>query len=143
MNDILLFIKQEWFGFTGVLTTIAAYFFGGKKKQDVELKQSNADAVSTMQTVYDSFLQDYKDRMSEVMIELQSVREINRNLQSQFNNIQIQYAKEVEVSQNWEKLHKEIKEQYKELEKHYTLLQKDHDKLKKEFENYRKNATSK
>jgi hypothetical protein len=40
--------------------------------------------------------------------------------------------KEVEISQNWEKLHKELSTKYYELEKKYNLLKIDHDKLKKE-----------
>jgi hypothetical protein len=40
--------------------------------------------------------------------------------------------KEVEISQNWEKLHKELSTKYYELEKKYNLLKIDHDKQKKE-----------
>ncbi|HRZ86162.1 MAG TPA: hypothetical protein P5277_05285 [Candidatus Paceibacterota bacterium] len=132
------FFFNNWYT---VVTTIAipiAWIFGGKEKQKVELKKSNADAVSTMQSVYDQFLEDYKTRMNEVMLELVNVREHNKSLQNQFNDIQLQYAKEIETSQNWEKLHRELKGQYIELEKHYITLQKDHDKLKKEFEQYKK-----
>jgi D-ribose pyranose/furanose isomerase RbsD len=39
--------------------------------------------------------------------------------------------KEVEISQNWEKLHKELSTKYYELEKKYNLLKIDHDKLKR------------
>jgi hypothetical protein len=38
--------------------------------------------------------------------------------------------KEVEISQNWEKLHKELSTKYYELEKKYNLLI-DHDKLER------------
>jgi hypothetical protein len=44
--------------------------------------------------------------------------------------------KEVEISQNWEKLHKELSTKYYELEKKYNF-KKDHDKLKKEVHNGR------
>jgi hypothetical protein len=135
---MITFLENYW---TTIITTLAipiAYLFGGKKKQEIDLKQSDANAVITMQSVYDSFLGDYKERMTEVMEELLNVKEHNKSLQKQFNEMQLQYAKEIETSQNWEKLHRELKLQYLELEKHHSLLQKDHDKLKKEFEQFKR-----
>jgi uncharacterized membrane protein len=50
------------------------------------------------------FLNQYKDRMNEVVAELEIVKKTNYDIQKQFNE-QSAYAKEVEISQNWEKLH--------------------------------------
>jgi septation ring formation regulator EzrA len=69
--------------------------------------------------------------MSEVMAELSEMRTHNRELQNKFNEIQLSYAKEIEVSQNWERLHNE-------LEAKYNKLQLDHEKLKAEVNKLKK-----
>ena len=125
------FFYDNWMGIIGVLSAPLAYVFGGKQRQNVELKKGNADAVSTMQTVYDDFLKDYKYRMDEVMNELKQSRLNYTDLQHQFNTMNISYTQEVEVSQNWEKLHSEMTRKY-------DALKKDHDLLRKEVEALRK-----
>jgi predicted RNase H-like nuclease (RuvC/YqgF family) len=132
------FFVDNWLAVLGVLTAPVAWIFGGKQAKKVEIKKANGDAVATMQTVYDQFLSDYKDRMSELMAELQSLKSANIELQRQFNEIQLQYAKETERSQNWEKLHRELSSKYVLLEKEYESLKSDHDSLRKQFENYKK-----
>jgi septation ring formation regulator EzrA len=116
-------IVENWEFIAGAVSAPIAYFFGGKMKQ-------KTDAIVTMQTIYDSFLDDYKLKMSDVMQELKNVKDHHKELQKQFNEIYLQYAKEVEVSQNWEKLHREIKEKYES-------LKNDHEKLKEEFKQYK------
>ena len=135
------FFVQNWeivLGVIGVISTPVAWIFGGKAAKKVEIKKASADAVATMQGVYDQFLTDYKDRMNEVMSELVTVKNSNIDLQRQFNEIQLQYAKEVEKSQNWEKLHRELMDKYAILEKEYEQLKTDHDTLKKDFDKYKK-----
>ena len=125
------FFYDNWMGIIGVISAPLAYVFGGKQRQNVELKKGNADAVSTMQSVYDDFLQDYKYRMDEVMDELKQSRLNYNELQRQFNSMNLSYTHEVEVSQNWEKLHREMTIKY-------DALKKDHDLLRKEVEALRK-----
>ena len=135
------FFAQNWeivLGVIGVISTPIAWVFGGKQAKKVEIKKASADAVATMQGVYDQFLTDYKDRMTEVMGELTTVKNSNIDLQRQFNEIQLQYAKEVEKSQNWEKLHRELMDKYALLEREYEQLKIDHDQLKKDFDKYKK-----
>jgi hypothetical protein len=60
-----------------------------------------------MSEMYTSFLNQYKDRMNEVVAELEIVKKTNYDIQKQFNEQSLAYAKEVEISQNWE-LHKII-----------------------------------
>jgi len=98
----------------------------------------SAQAVATMQSVYDEFLSHYKDRMAEVMNEVVVVKNANIELQRQFNEIQLQYAKEIEKSQNWEKLHRELSEKYAFLERDYEQLKIDHYQLKRDFDKYKK-----
>lgn len=137
----MILIQQYWeiiVAAFGLISAPMMYFLGGKQAKNIELKKSNADAVGTMQSVYDQFLADYKNRMVEVMTELSDVKETNKTLQKQFNEITISYAREVEMSQNWEKLHRELKDKYNILEGQYEKLKKDHDKLKSEFDIYKK-----
>jgi hypothetical protein len=54
--------------------------------------------------------------MNEVVAELEIVKKTNYDIQKQFNE-SLAYAKEVEISQNWEKLHKELSTKYYELER--------------------------
>jgi len=132
------FIFENWLAIISTVSIPIAWIFGGKQAKSVEIKKANGDAVATMQSVYDQFLSDYKDRMSELMTELTSVKTSNIGLQSQFNEIQLQYAKEAEKSQNWEKLHRELISKYTLLEKEYEQLKSDHDKLKIDFDKYKK-----
>lgn len=132
------FIINNWLALVSTLSIPIAWIFGGRQAKKVEVKKASADAVATMQGVYDQFLSDYKDRMTEVMAELTMVKSSNIDLQRQFNEIQLQYAKEVEKSQNWEKLHRELMDKYALLEKEYEQLKIDHDQLKKDFDKYKK-----
>jgi len=131
------FLYSNWLVIVGFLSAPIAYLFGGKQKQNVELKKSNSDAVASMQSVYDQFLSDYKARMDEVMAELKESKLNYIELQKQFNSIHLSYSKEVEVSQNWEKLHRELDKKHKELELSHEKLKKDHELLRKEFLNYK------
>jgi len=125
-----------------VITTVlgggVGWFFGGRQKQDIEIKKSNSDAVKSMQEVYDTFLVDFKQRVSDLMIEVADVKLHNKDLQAQFNDIYIQYSKESEKSLNWEHLHTELAKKYNVLELNYEALKLAHDKLKTAFENYKK-----
>lgn len=132
------FLINNWLAIVSTISIPVAWIFGGKQAKKVEIKKANGDAVATMQSVYDQFLSDYKDRMTEVMGELTAVKNSNIDLQRQFNEIQLQYAKEVEKSQNWEKLHRELMDKYALLEKEYEQLKIDHDALKKDFDKYKK-----
>jgi hypothetical protein len=125
------FLLENWLALLGFLSAPLAWVFGGKQAKKVEIKKASADAVATMQTVYDEFLSHYKDRMAEVMAELTTVKASNIDIQRQFNEIHLQLAKEVEASNYW-------KDKFSELEVKYVLLEKDHESLKKQFENYKK-----
>jgi len=136
---------DNWLEIIGstALSGAVGWFFGGKQAKRVELKKGNADATQSMADLYGTFLEDYKARMAEVMSELIEVKNHNKELQLQFNKIQLDYAREVERSQNWEKLHREMKTKYDALEKEYDEIKKENekmrgeiDRLKKEFKKY-------
>jgi hypothetical protein len=61
-------------------------------------------------------------------------------MQGQFNTIQIAYAKEVEQSQNWEKLHRELTDKYNELASKHEDLKGLYSKLKEDFDKHKKLA---
>jgi hypothetical protein len=129
----------EYIAFMGaVLGYPLAWYFGGKRKSDSEIKKNEVDVVASISEMYNTFLAQYRARMDEMTTEVSSVKEHYQSIQLQFNNMSLAYTREVEVSQNWEKLHKELKEKYDALEKNHEALQRDHDALKKDYENFKK-----
>src|SRR3972149_7203336 len=127
----------EYIAFMGaILGYPLAWYFGGKRKSESEIKKNEVDVVTAISEMYNTFLVQYKTRMDEMQFEVQSVKDHYRVIQVQFNDMSLAYTREVEVSQNWEKLHKELKEKYDELEKNYEALKKDHDALRKDYEKY-------
>jgi vacuolar-type H+-ATPase subunit I/STV1 len=123
-------------------------FVVGRKSHKILEKQQQADAITTMQKTYDSFLGHYNTQHTTIVSQYKEVLESNRKtterlnvLQEQFVNLQLAYAKEVEISQNWEKLHSELKKQYVQLEKKYEALQKLYEKLKQDFDKHKKQTS--
>jgi hypothetical protein len=125
------FLYEYWQTILATLSAPVMWFFGGRAKQ-------RQDAVSTMKVMYDDFLTVYKNRMDEVMQEVTEIKKHNLTLQTDFNNIQMSYAKEVEKSQNWEKLHRQLTDKYNELAKDYESLKGLYSKLKTDFDNHKK-----
>jgi vacuolar-type H+-ATPase subunit I/STV1 len=134
------FFYNHW---ATVITTVSiplAYVFGGKQKQNIEIKKSNTDAVKAMSDLYGDFLEDYKERTKDLMLEIQQLKDSNRLLQESFNAMSLAYAKEKEISENWEKLHRELTIAHNALQKDHEKLKKDHELLRKEFLLYKKTA---
>jgi predicted nuclease with TOPRIM domain len=127
------FLIEYWQTILATLSAPVMWFFGGRAKQ-------RQDAVSTMKVMYDDFLTVYKNRMDEVMIEVSDIKKHNLTLQTDFNNIQMSYAKEVEKSQNWEKLHRQLTDKYNELAKDHESLKGLYSKLKEDFDKHKKLA---
>jgi predicted nuclease with TOPRIM domain len=125
------FFYEYWQTIIATLSAPIAWFFGGRAK-------SRQDAVSTMKTMYDDFLTVYKNRMDEVMQEVTEIKKHNLTLQTDFNNIQMSYAKEVEKSQNWEKLHRELTDKYNELASKHENLKGLYSKLKDDFDKHKR-----
>ena len=134
-------------------------FFAGRKSTKLLEKKQQVDAVDTMQKTYDLFLEHYNKQHTTVVTQYNEVLDNNKNisdrlnkLQEQFVRLQLAYAKEIENSQNWEKLHRELEKQYRNLENKYnelvlqykdsekkhTDLEKLYEKLKSDFEKHKK-----
>jgi hypothetical protein len=127
------FFYEYWQTILATLSAPVAWFFGGRAKQ-------RQDAVSTMKVMYDDFLVVYKNRMDEVMVEVIEIKKHNLTLQTDFNNLQMSYAKEVEKSQNWEKLHRVLTDKYNELAKDHETLKGLYSKLKEDFDKHKKSV---
>jgi hypothetical protein len=125
----------EYIAFMGVVLGYPlAWYFGGKRKTESEAKKNDVDVVTAISEMYNTFLVQYKTRMEEMQVEVTCVKNHYKAIQLQFNDMSLAYGREVEVSQNWEKLHKELTVKYIELEKKYDALKKDHDLLKLDYE---------
>jgi len=89
-----------------------------RKKRKVELNQSEALALQTMQAAYDTFSKDMIDRLTDMRSEVEDLKKKIMNVTSQLQ---------------------EEENKYNVLQKSYDTLKKAYDSLKKEFETYKKN----
>ena len=147
----------------GSLSGVIGWFLGGKqaknqelKKGDVEIEVAEIDYAVKVRELYESLLeQANKDKdalkldKDAIIEEFKSEKEYFRGqiddlrkqaavMQEQFNTIQLAYAKEVEQSQNWEKLHRELLEKYNDLDHKHNELKGLYAKLKQDFDNHKK-----
>jgi len=132
-------LLQNWMAILGggSVTTLITWL--------VNRNNNKADLLTKVSSLYDGLFDDLKtqkDELKEVNKEyandIRELRTLQHDLQSQFNALNIAYTREVERSENWEKLHRELTEKYNLLEKDYDILKTEHDKLKKDFEQYKK-----
>jgi DNA repair exonuclease SbcCD ATPase subunit len=117
----------------GILT-----FVLGRKSSKILEKKQQAEAIDTMQKTYDMFLVHYQKQYDRLVEDNRILHNKQDNLNRQFAELQLSYAKEIENSQNWEKLHRELEKQHSILEKKYEGLEKLYEKLKADFEKYKK-----
>lgn len=151
------FLLENWLGLMGVASAPVMWFLGGRqqkakdlKKQDVEIETAEVDYAAKVRELYESLNaklaqenETLKSDKDAIVAEFKEEKDYFRNkvdglveqltgLQIQFNVIQLAYAKEVEQSQNWEKLHRELTEKYNTLKALYDKLKDDFDKHKKQ-----------
>lgn len=157
MNFMQDFFIQNWLTLVGFLSAPLMWFLGGKQAKNQELKRGEVDIESAeidyavkVRELYESLLEqankdkdslkldrdtiveEFKAEKEYFRSQIDSLRQQAATMQEQFNNIQLAYAKEVEQSQNWEKLHRELLEKYEELQKLYSKLKLDFDNHKKQ-----------
>ena len=131
------FITSNWGTLLGggSLTGFLGWLFYGRKNQ-------NAEFTAKVQGIYDNLVDDLKKDREFLKLEnaqLKAERIIDKeyfrtemdksdkkisSLQDQFNSMNISYTKEVEVSQNWEKLYRELSHKYDDLYKKYESVLK-------------------
>lgn len=144
-NNMVDLITKNWelmLG-SGAVTSGLTWLFYGRKN-------NNIDYLSKQQAVFDKlqdemmkdrdyykkeYLQAREEHKKEVLYFRTKIDEVTKRadtLQGQFNNMSISYTKEVEVSQNWEKLYRELTIQNKELEKSNGIILAENESIKKE-----------
>jgi len=149
----------------GSLSGVIGWFLGGKqaknqelKKGDVEIEVAEIDYAVKVRELYESLLAqansdkeilkadkdaivaEFKSEKEYFRTQVDTLRSQLAEMQVQFNSIQMAYAKEVEQSQNWEKLHRELTDKYNELAKDHEQLKGLYSKLKTDFDNHKKLA---
>ena len=155
-NALTILTSSTLFGIVG-------WFFGGKqqkqrdlKKTDVEIESAEVDYAVKVKELYESLLQQANDDKTvlkvdkdNIIIEFRNEKDYFRSqidelrkqaaeMQNQFNTIQLAYTREVEVSQNWEKLHRELMAKHDALAKDHEELKAFCEKLKLELDKYKK-----
>jgi chromosome segregation ATPase len=148
-----------------VLTGVVGWVLGGKqakaqelKKGAVEIDSAEVDYAAKVRELYDnlntklgqeneslrsdkeSIVAEFKQEKEYFRAQVDSLRTQLSEMQTQFNTIQIAYAKEVEQSQNWEKLHRELTDKYNELARKHEDLKGLYSKLKEDFDKHKKLA---
>lgn len=158
-------LNNNWFTLLGggSISGIIGWFLGGKqqkaqdlKKGTVEIETAEVDYAAKVRELYESLnaklvqeneilksdkeaiIAEFKEEKEYFRSQIDELRKTSGDMQLQFNNIQLAYAKEVEQSQNWEKLHRELFEKYQSLEKDHEELKKLYGKLKEDFEKHKK-----
>ena len=159
-------LLDNWLTILGASSALGApfaYVFGGRqaqkkqlKKDDVDIKSAEVDYASKISDLYEDMMNDIKTDRDSIQTEkenlvvaikeereyfrtqLDEVRTLVTTLQSQINSMSVEYAKEIERSQNWEKLHRELGDRYNLLQKEHEELKTLYDKLKKDFEAHKK-----
>ena len=154
------FLIDNWLALVSLISSplgiAIGWVLGGRaakaqelKKGSVEIDSAEIDYAVKVRELYESLLaQANSDKevlkldKEAIVAEFREEKEYFRTkvdalikqlneLQSQFNSIQLAYAKEVEQSQNWEKLQRELLEKYNSLKGLYDKLKEDFDKHKK------------
>jgi hypothetical protein len=140
-----------------LLTGVVGWVLGGKqakaqelKKGAVEIDSAEVDYAVKVRELYESLLAqansdkealksdkdaivaEFKEEKEYFRTQVDELRKQAGDMQIQFNAMQLAYAKEVEQSQNWEKLHRELLEKYNALKTLYDKLKEDFDKHKKQ-----------
>ena len=123
-------IIEYWREISGAIGAVV-FFLAGRKSTKLTEKQQQVDAIATMQRTYDTFLGHYDSQYKKLSIQVDK-------LQNAFIELQLSYAKEIEKSENWEKLHRELERQYRELEKKYNVLEHQYLESEKKHEDLEK-----
>ena len=133
----MAWLLENWLAVITTLSIPIAWITGGRQAKKAEIKNSNGDFLGKVQNIYDGLVQDLKEDRDELKAcNIQQSKEISdlrtdvKDLQKQFNDLYLNYAKEVESSKYW-------KDKFDDLENKYRILEQDHETLKKQFENYK------
>ncbi len=131
---ILEYWKEMSYVVVAVISVIGSYIFGGRQKQ-------KTDAITSMQLMYEGFLEHFKTQMDGYSFEIKELKTSNAELQKNFNDLQsrfndlwISYSHELQKNADWARMYNELKAKYQVLEAQY-------DKLKKDFEAHKRKTS--
>lgn len=157
-------LLENWQGLLGgtSLSTVVQYI--------INRKSNKADLLDKVQTIYEKWVKDSDKRQEEAkehILELKetinqysedfrNIRKAQDTLQSQFNDLNISYTKEVEKSQYWMQKYDELDKKYNELvSKHDSVIEQNkhleklcedlksaHDKLQREFDTHKRKTAN-
>ena len=134
----MVWILENWLAVISTISIPIAWIFGGKQAKKVEIKNSNGDFLEKVQAIYDGLVEDLRSDREDLKAHnfeqdntIKELRNDIRELQKQFNDLYLAYAKEVEASKYW-------KDKFDDLVLKHTNLERDHEILKKQFETYKK-----
>lgn len=154
------------------ITAIVGWFLGGRqvknqelKKGVVDIKTAEIDYATKVGDLYESLLaeqkkdketlkgerdqtlKDAKEDREYFRSQIDDIRKQAASIQKQLNDLNLAYAREVEVSSHWKEAHSELREKflileskYSTMEAEYENLKKAHDKLKTDFDKYKKES---
>lgn len=98
-------------------------FFSGRKSAKILERKSNAEAITAMQSTYDTFLSHYKEQYDTLLAKNKDLSDKLEKNTERLNNIELRNAILSESSKVWEDK--------------YRALEKDHNNLKRAFEEYK------
>ena len=104
-------LQENWQAIVGVLGSIIA-FFSGKKIKKAEETKSTSDALTSMQSTYDTWVNDLKLRYDELKEDLKQYREEQLTLRQeilQLRNENTELRKELKA---WETKYIKLKKEF-------------------------------
>lgn len=129
------FITENWqiiSSLLGIGTTGGIIgFFSGKKKRESDLKQSESNALKTMQSAYDTFTADTNERYNYLREELKEVKKENINQRQDLRALQKDNSSlHLEIAKLTRENH-ELKQMVVELKSENTILLNELKKYRK------------
>ncbi len=131
------FLAQHWITLLGggSITGFFGWIFYGRKNNNIEYAIKAQQVFEQLQDELkqdrDYYKEEYIKAREEHKLEVTYFRdkidEVTKRadaLQEQFNTISLSYSKEVEVSQNWERLYHELSKKYDDLSNKYDVVLK-------------------
>lgn len=123
-------LLDYWKEFVFIIGLLSAYF-GGRKSKEFKEKTEGADSIGALQRIYDKYIEHNAKITEDLTARLTALEKHNRDLQKNFNDMQLSYA--IVMGENQKS---EVK--YNLLVKEYEQLKVAHDALKLEFDKYKK-----
>lgn len=133
----MAFISEHWLTLLGggSITGFLSWLLYGRKNNNIEYALKAQQVFEKLQDELkqdrDYYKQEYiqardghKEEVNYFRGKVDEITKRADSLQEQFNGITLAYAKEVEVSQNWERLYHELSRKYDDLSNKYDAMLK-------------------